>query len=256
MHHVVMFSGGVGSWAAASRVPRESGDRLTLLFTDTKIEDEDLYRFLPEAAANVGGELVVIADGRTPWEVFDDERFIGNTRADPCSKILKRNLARKWVEGNCDADDTRVYFGISWEESHRWPTIEERWKPWATDAPLMHPPHYMKHRLMQRLRDAGIEPPRLYGLGFPHNNCGGFCTKAGQAHFRLLLKTMPDRYVHHEEQEQRLREKLGDFAILRDRTQGVTKPMTLRDFRGRIERDEEDQLDMFEWGGCGCFVDG
>lgn len=42
MKHVVMFSGGIGSWAAAKRVAAEHGTAdLTLLFTDTLIEDAD-----------------------------------------------------------------------------------------------------------------------------------------------------------------------------------------------------------------------
>ena len=43
------------------------------------------------------------------------------------------------------------------------------------------------------------------------------------------------------------------IAILRDRTGGDTKPMTLRQFREQIE--SQASFDEFEWGGCGCFVD-
>ena len=51
MQHVVMFSGGAGSWMTAKRVAEKHGtDNLILLFADTLIEDEDLYRFLDEAA--------------------------------------------------------------------------------------------------------------------------------------------------------------------------------------------------------------
>jgi len=67
MKHIVSFSGGLGSWMAAKRVADKFGtDDLYLVFTDVLIEDEDLYRFLHEAAENVGGELVVLADGRDP----------------------------------------------------------------------------------------------------------------------------------------------------------------------------------------------
>ncbi len=63
----------------------------------------------------------------------------------------------------------------------------------------------------------GIAPPRLYAMGFPHNNCGGFCVKAGQAHFALLLRTMPERYAYHEAKENELRAELGwRQTILRD----------------------------------------
>ena len=92
-----MFSGGVGSWMTARRVVDMHGtDGLVLLFADTMMEDEDLYRFIVDAAKNIGGEFVRIADGRTPWQVFTDERFLGNTKVDPCSKILKRQLLDKW----------------------------------------------------------------------------------------------------------------------------------------------------------------
>jgi hypothetical protein len=100
---------------------------------------------------------------------------------------------------------------------------------------------------------AGIEPPRLYKMGFHHNNCGGFCIKAGQAQFARLLTTMPERYARHERREQELRDYLGkDIAILRDRRGGDTKPMTLREFRERLEHDAK-AFDSFDWGGCGCF---
>ena len=41
--HVVFFSGGAASWAAARRIADQHGtDEMVLLFTDTKTEDEDL----------------------------------------------------------------------------------------------------------------------------------------------------------------------------------------------------------------------
>lgn len=53
---MVQFSGGIGSWSAARRVVAEHGtEDLILLFSDTLIEDQDLYRFLDEAAEAVPG---------------------------------------------------------------------------------------------------------------------------------------------------------------------------------------------------------
>ena len=173
MKHVVMFSGGIGSWGAAKRVAARHGtDNLVLLFADTKIEDEDLYRFLGEASANVGGRLDVIAEGRTPWEVFKDRRFIGNTRADPCSAVLKRDFLRKHLEENYTPADTAVYLGIDWTEEHRFERARSRWDPWKIYAPLCDAPYVHKGALLAQLRADGIAPPRLYGMGFPHNNCG------------------------------------------------------------------------------------
>lgn len=255
MHAVVQFSGGVGSWAAAKRVVEQDGfDDVTLLFADTLIEDEDLYRFLDDAAADIGVPITRIADGRTPWEVFEDVRYLGNTRVDPCSKILKRDPLRKWIEDNCDPQETVVVLGIDWTEIHRLERAAPRWHPWTLWAPLCDELDTDKESLLAELREAGIRPPRLYEMGFPHNNCGGFCVKAGQAQFKKLYEEMPDRYVEHELQEQRLQSILGkNVTILRDRRGGETKRLSLRDFRIRLE--EKGEVDPYDWGGCGCALD-
>lgn len=256
--HVVLFSGGFGSWAAARRLRDRlgPGKEITLLFTDTLIEDEDLYRFLEEAAANVDGNLVRIADGRTPWQVFKDERFLGNSRLDPCSKILKRNLSRKWIKEHCDPEEATLYVGITIDEEHRFKKIQPRWEPYRIDAPMCEEPYLLlaHEDRAAMMRDAGLEPPRLYAMGFPHNNCGGFCIKAGQAHFANLLEKMPRRYAHHEREESKFREWIGkDVTILRDRRGGTVTPLTLKEFRERHE-SQPTQTDLFDWGGCGCFA--
>lgn len=256
MDHLVQYSGGVGSWATACRVRdthMKPGDTLTLLFADTKMEDEDLYRFLEESAANTGGDLVKIEDGRDVWEVFFHEKYIGNTRYDPCSMMLKRELLRKWIEDNREPADTIVYLGIDWSEIHRYERAKPRWEPWTVEAPLCESPLLDKQDHLDALAAEGIAAPRLYAMGFPHNNCGGFCVKAGQGQFALLLQKMPERYAYHERKEQELREYIGkDVSILRDRRGGKTKPMTLKALRERIEAGENVGRDM---GGCGCAID-
>ena len=251
---VVQMSGGVGSFLAAQRaIARFGQENVVLLFADTLIEDEDLYRFLDDSSAALGVPITRIADGRTPWEVFRDVRYLGNTRIDPCSKVLKRELLRKWIDDNCDPTSTVVALGIDWTESHRFERAAPRWLPWELWAPLCDEPLIDKADTPAALAALGIELPRLYKLGFPHNNCGGFCIKAGQAQFKLLHEKMPERYAECEAQEESLRSLLGDVAILRDRRGGTTKPLTLRRFRE--EYIGTSKVDADEWGGCGCAID-
>lgn len=255
--HVVMFSGGAGSWMTAKRVAEKHGtENLVLLFADTKMEDEDLYRFLDDAARDIGVPVTRVAEGRNPWEVFFDKRYLGNTRIDPCSSILKRELLRKWLERECDPNDTIVYIGIDWTEEHRFSKAQKYWTPWRCESPLLEAPLMGKPQQLEALRAAGIEVPRLYKMGFSHNNCGGFCIKSGQGHFARLLEHMPERFAYHEQQEQKLREHLGkDVAILRHRSgPDKGKPMPLRVLRQRIEGKQ--QIDMWEIGGCACFSPG
>lgn len=171
-NHIVMYSGGVGSWMAAKRVAAKYGtNRLHLLFTDTMIEDEDLYRFLEESALNVGGTLHKVAEGRDPFEVFKDVRMMGNSRRDPCSRILKREMADKWIAKNFKPENTRVYVGIDWSEEHRYLRMIERKLPWVYKAPLTEPPYLRKDQMFMELSAEGIEIPKLYKMGFMHNNC-------------------------------------------------------------------------------------
>lgn len=260
MKHLVMFSGGVGSWATGKRVVEQYGPQnVELIFADTRMEDEDLYRFLLEAAHNIGARLKVLADGRTPWEVFQDVKFVGNSRVDPCSRILKRDLIRGYLEKHFSPEETVIYLGIDWTEIHRLEKAKPHWEPWTIRAPMCEKPYLDKNEMLAWLSREGIEIPRLYKLGFPHNNCGGFCVKAGHAHFEHLLRTLPERYAWHEKQEEVLREQLGEVAVLRCRRKasraqmpdGKAKPLPLSEFRLRV-LDEEEQLD---WGGCGCFSD-
>jgi hypothetical protein len=226
-----------------------------LLFADTMMEDEDLYRFIVEAAENVGVPLTRIADGRNPWEVMRDERIIGGgmTGADPCSKILKRQLLDRWTRENCQPE-TVSHVGLDWTEHHRLDRMRVRMPERKWSAPMTEAPYMTKPQMMAWLKSEGIEPPRLYKMGFPHNNCGGFCIKAGQAHFELLLRMMPDRYAYHEQKEEEMRQMLGkDYAVLREQRDGNKYPLTLRKLRERIQ--SQGTFDQFEWGGCGCAVE-
>lgn len=249
--NVVMFSGGIGSWAAAKRVAETEPGEMILLFCDTLIEDEDTYRFLDDAAANIGAPLIRIAEGRTPWQVFHDERFLGNHRFDPCSRILKRELADRWLVEHCDMATTVVIVGIDWSEEHRFERLRERKLPWVYRAPMCEAPYLTKTQMHDWATREGLQQQRLYKMGAAHANCGGGCVKAGIGAFARLYRTMPERFAEWERNEAALRELLGDVAILTDRRGGKRRIMPLSEVRERV--DAERKIDEFDIGGCGCF---
>lgn len=255
--HCVMFSGGAGSWAAAKRVIAEHGPkRVILLFADTLIEDADLYRFLKDAEDNLGVKVTRIADGRTPWQVFEHERFIGNSRVDPCSRILKRELLDRWRNKNLDPTNSVIYVGLGGYEPDRVERLLKRMAEtkWTYRAPMAEGELLDPEEVLQWMEREGIKRPALYEEGFSHNNCGGFCVKAGQAHFARLLKKRRAYYLFNESEEQRLRAQGINGAILTDRRNKKRVPMTLKQFRIRLEGDEN-AFDASDVGGCGCALD-
>ena len=271
MKHVVMFSGGIGSWAAAKMVAATFGtDNLYLVFTDVKGntesshigEDEDTYRFLDDAVKNIGGHYIYINEGKDIWEVFKDKKFLGNSRLAHCSFELKQKPARKWLNENCDPNDTIVYVGIDWTETHRLPAIVKNYLPYKAVAPLAEPyyhredkMYYDKQELIEWAESEGLKTPRLYSLGFSHNNCGGGCVRAGQAQFKKLLEVMPERFAMWEEKEQEVIQHLGkDVSILMDMKDGVRRSLPLIELRRRVENQPQ-LVDDDDLGGCGCFFE-
>jgi len=207
--HVVNASGGVCSFWASERVIKKQGRKgVVLLFADVLTEDDDLYRFLRQGAEYLGVKITRISKEMTLWQLFAQQGMIGNSRSPLCSVRLKREPLDEWHRAHTLEMFATLYIGIDWTEEHRLYDLRKRKPTWRIEAPMCEKPLWDKCRMLDELRDIGIEPPRLYKFGFPHNNCGGFCVKAGQAQFALLLRTMPERFAWHERQEEKLRESI------------------------------------------------
>lgn len=334
MKHISFYSGGVGSWAMTKRVIAQQGlENVIMLFTDTLIEDKDLYRVLLETTQEITGidqtdlialaegipdvghetmekrkeylielaqltsnrnpHFVWIADGRDPWGVFKDAKWIGNSRTAQCSHKLKQEMASKWIKKHFNSevpakvntskkkfkdwslekikkweDKARkawekntnekcvLYLGIDWSEDHRRIAPTENWHPYRVEFPMCDEPYIDKNEMLGELNHAGIRTPRLYVQNFAHNNCGGFCVRAGQGHFINLLQQFPALYKYHEDKEQEMRIYLDkDVSILRRQKNKIKEYITLKQLREEFESNDMEDIDMEDIGGCGCFVE-
>jgi len=253
--HIISFSGGMGSFAeAVSCVNKYGKDNVITLFSDTLIEDYDLYRFMDECVKFLGCEHIVIKDGRTPFQVFKDEKFMGNSRIDPCSKILKRKLLARYIKNNWLPQEINVHLGIDYSEAHRLVRVQERMGPYIYRSTLVEEGKMIPKDFSVQF---GIKPPRLYGMGLGHNNCGGFCVKAGLGHFKNLLAGDREQYINFEQQEQDVYDTVPNTKpFLKKRINGKTHFLTLRQYREGLENSELNltQDEEQEFGGCGCAI--
>lgn len=204
-------------------------------------------------------ELIWLVEGRDPWEIFRDKRFLGNSRVDPCSLITKRDFIDAWRDENADKDTDTFCVGIGPHEAHRYTRLAARHKKdgWRYEAPLIGTEEG-EFGPFGYLANAGIKRSRNYSMGYMHDNCGGFCIKAGHAHYQNRLRKQPERYAYDEMMEAKLREFLSkDISILSSRIGGdVKQPLTLAEFRRRNQ--EKPELDFeYEPGssGCGCAIE-
>ncbi|WP_328442812.1 hypothetical protein [Amycolatopsis sp. NBC_00438] len=149
MHHVIQWSGGIGSWGTAELVRRDHpGEPVTLLFADVLVEDSDLYRFNTDASERLGIPSTRVCDGRTPFELFQQRHFLGNARIAPCSQALKQKPCRRWLTEHADPADTVLYVGLEPGEQRRAPAITAGWRPWRVEYPLMRHPGLTKDDLL------------------------------------------------------------------------------------------------------------
>lgn len=252
MKYIVNVSGGWSSYEALCRTVDKHGREDTVpVFADTQKEDADLHRFLRDQERLLGVTIVRLSDGRTPFEVVRDERMITIRGMAKCSILLKHDVIDNWIAERYASPYLRI-FGMDWTEQGRMDRLRERLAPIPVWFPLAEPPYVTKEIVFAKLRSVGVEPPRLYEMGFKHNNCGGMCIKAGQAHWAHLLKMLPDRYAEAEAEEESFRQYVGkDVSILKDRSNKQSKPLTLRAFRERLQCGGSHNGD---WGMCGCYV--
>ena len=235
--HIVSLSGGSASAVAADRVIERYGrDNVTLWFADTLWEDEDLYRFLEDLEARWG-------------------MTIENSFAAPCSHELKQKPFLRYLKGL--PKPLTVHLGLSWDEEHRMgkpKEIYEGVEGVTVDFPLLWKPiPYLSYT--KTIQDWGIKAPRLYELGFPHNNCGGRCVRQGIREWIRLKKTMPKRFREVSDWEQAQRAKGGprtNRSILKDRQGGTATELTLEALE---DREDTDQIEMFPGDNFGCFCE-
>lgn len=222
--------------------------------------------------------LVWIVEGRDPWEVYRDSSFLGNSGKDPCSRVLKREALAAWRSANCLRDGELFgppdvfTVGIGDHEAHRFYGDSQSIgilrangaDGWLYEAPLIalnealqrgeQVPSEILGLAYSPIGDIGPAEPRLYGMGYSHNNCGGKCCKAGQAHWALRFRVQPERYAYDAMMERKTSAFLGGgVAMMTDRRGGDRKPLTLDDFAARLRAEPDVKYEMQPGeSGCGC----
>jgi hypothetical protein len=303
-NHIIFFSGGNSSFAVADFVKaHHSEDNILLYFTDTLIEDPDLYRFIFETSEKLELPLLVHSRGLTPVQLMVKQKFMANNRVGLCSKELKMKVAadyltkgivpeiEKWhnkqyLKNENFITDATLYFGISFEEMHRERAIRENWgKHFEVSMPLID--HIIDND--EVLKKHSIRICDMYLRQFKHNNCSGMCVKAGRAHFHNLLRKDEKNFFKFMEQEivisdyirytrqckgkDYMFDDVWEFVTTGKKSAKIQHIIDTNKYRknfnfGRRNRQytfmknlsleeleqQPSQTDIFDWGGCGCFV--
>jgi len=247
MKHVVGFSGGVASSVVAKIVAEEHPKETVLLFCDTLTEPPDNYRFRAEVAAYIGLPIVRVADGRDIWELFRDEKFLGNQSRTPCSEHLKAIVGDKWMKDNGPAI---YYVGYTPDEWRRAQRLSAR-KAQAgveTRFPLMDL-GISKEECFDRVRNCwGLKLPDMYEWA-EHANCVP-CVKAGMAYWGMVYLMAPEGWrravkAEKEHGHQILKKAYGTLE------EELPRCLRLAEEWMRKKKAGEDQGSLYEYP-CEC----
>lgn len=255
--HIVSYSGGLASFYEAKLTIEKYGkENVLLVFCDTSSEDSDLYRFLNDTEKYLGVEIVRLKDGRDIWECAFQDNFLYNSRIANCTVYLKMRLFRNFIN-QFNADDIVIHLGFDFTEQHRFEKSKLKYAPIEIESIIMETNLTKATMIYDIEKNIGVKLPLLYRLGFAHNNCGGFCFKAGIGHFRQLYEKLPDRFDFHMNKEQELINKIGqNVSILKRVRNGETINITLKDLKNEWESNQQLSFDeMYDIGGCGCFIE-
>ncbi|WBK39939.1 phosphoadenosine phosphosulfate reductase [PinkBerry-associated phage LS06-2018-MD08] len=278
MKYLVFYSGGIGSFYATKLLVNKYGkENVVALFTDTNFEDESLYKFINQTVKHLGIDIIYLKAPYDPLELMVKENVLYNNRMANCTHYLKMRLAKAFINNRdyillrerfniesliakgkkyypFDKTNWTFVLGIDWTEAHRIEAPKRNWKPNEVIAPLIDDLTYDRSIALKYMRDNNIYIPMLYSLGFSHNNCGARCVKAGQGHWINVLKTLPNRFKEMKDFENMMREKIGDYSYLKITRKTIKSSYTLEQLeKDYLERPE--QLDLFDIGGCGCFLE-
>ncbi len=227
MRVIVALSGGRASaWCAKWALGRYEKSDVVLYFNDTYWEHPDLYRFLEDLEKHFDHLVLHDDDGRSVEELAYDHNALPNNRMPFCSRVLKaERLQHYYLDGDV------IVFGIGNHERHRAERLvtvysrvaQKSGKHCTLVFPLIENP-VTTECIDDWLRDAGIEIPLLYRLGFAHNNCSGGCVRATETQWVRLLYALSEVYADRERAENELRRHTGkDISILGTKTLKVLR---------------------------------
>lgn len=205
MRIVCWFSCGVASAVATKLAIAQYGkENIVIARCIVREEHPDNERFANECAEWFGMPINNLVNEKydgSIYEVFTKLNYISGIYGAPCTLHLKKDLRIKF-----QLPTDKHVFGYCAEEQDRWDSFIDANNIDAV-APLIE--RGLEHSdCLAMIKDAGIEIPAMYKLGYQHNNCIGCCKATGQGYWNKIRDDFPLQFYRMALEARRLDVKI------------------------------------------------
>lgn len=194
MRTIVWFSCGAASAVAAKMTPEAE-----VIYTDPGAEHPDNQRFLRDCEKWLDRPIIQLRSKKYAdiWDVFQKTRFLVGPYGARCTKELKKHVREDYQEYG----DIHV-FGFTADEEMRHKRFGVQNKGVLYRSPLIEQ-GITKARCFEIIKEAGIELPMMYRLGYRNNNCIG-CVKGQSGYWNKIRRDFPDVFDRMAKVERQL----------------------------------------------------
>lgn len=202
---VAWFSCGAASAVAAKLAVNKYGERCRVVYCDTMAsEHEDNARFFLDVQRWLDKPIITIhSDTYTDIDnVFETTRFMSGPKGARCTIEMKK-VPRFAFQ--C-SDDLHI-FGFTADEPKRFNEFKER-NPEMDLEWILRDKFIRKVDCYRILREAGIAIPKMYDLGFEHNNCLGCVKATSPAYWQRTAKHFPETFTRRAKQSREIGARL------------------------------------------------
>jgi hypothetical protein len=185
---VVWFSCGASS-AVASKYAIQKYDNIDIVYCDTGGEHESNMIFLHECEEWIGRDIKILKSKKYTdhFDVFRKTKYLSGIQGARCTTELKKKLRLEYQR----PDDVHV-FGFTLEEQSRAKRFED-YNPELFVDWILIDKGLDKQSCLGILWQSGIKLPKMYDLGYNHNNCIG-CVKGGKGYWNKIRIDFPEHF--------------------------------------------------------------
>lgn len=244
---IAWFSCGAASATAAKLAIEKYGYRCLVVCCDTRAnEHPDNYRFSRDCEDWFGQPILFLKSPfyETIDDVFEKTRYMAGVDGARCTAELKKKVRQTFEK----PDDIHIFGYTADKREHKRMANFRGNHPELITEWILGEAGKKKTDCYKFIKDAGIELPEMYKLGFPNNNCIGCVKSQSKAYWALTRKHFPDVFQRRAEQSRALGVRL---VILKEIKTKDGKRKNIRCFLDELPEGDFGGLKVDENVSCG-----